>query len=339
MIGESSIQNVMDLLYLKGADLAVVQSDVLSQLKRNKRLPGIEERIQFLTKLHSEEFHVLSRMKYLCLADLAGRKVNFGLEGSGSALTAEAVFGALQVKVQPLYMDQGAAIERLKSGEIDATVLVSGKPSTAFEKIRYTDRVHFLDVEFGETLQKDYLPAIMTHDDYPDLIAPNETVGTIAVSAVLAVLNVKPGTEQYKKVSRFVERFFAHLEDLRQPPRHVKWQEVNPSLPLTGWVRFAPAQQWLASHPVPVTSFAPPTPTASSEPAPGSNDATPSADSSTISSAETAQAQGASAPAEISDRTRELFQSYLQDRNATSGGNREELFNDFVRWYQQKNPN
>ena len=321
MAGESSIQNVMDLLYLKGADLAVIQSDVLAQLKRTKRVPGIEERIQYITKLHSEEFHVLSRMKYLCLADLAGRKVNFGLEGSGTALTAEAVFGALQVKVQPLYLDQPTAIEKLKSGEIDAAVLVSGKPSPAFEKIRYTDRVHFLDVEFGEPLQKDYLPAIMTHDDYPDLIATNETVGTIAVSAVLAVVNVKRGTEQYAKVSRFVESFFANLDKLRQPPRHPKWQEVNPALPLTGWVRFSTAQDWLANNPTPV--IAQPTvsqPGSLGNPVfPATTEATPLA--------------------ENSDRTRELFQSYLQNQDTSSGRSREELFNEFVHWYQQKSPN
>jgi TRAP transporter TAXI family solute receptor len=323
MVGESAIQNVTDLLYLKGADLAVVQSDVLFHLKRTKRLPGIEERIQYITKLHSEEFHVLARMKYNCLADLNGRRVNFGLEGSGTALTAEAVFEANQVKVQPQYMDQATALEKLKSGEIDATVLVSGKPSAVFEKIRYTDRVHFLDVDFGESLQKDYLPAIMTHDDYPDLIAPNETVGTIAVSAVLAVVNAKAGTEQHRKVSRFVESFFANLDKLRQSPRHVKWQEVNTALPLTGWVRFSAAQQWLVDNPQPAA----PAPVA---PVPAPASVAPSITGSVAP--EQPAANGG-------DGTREMVQRFLQNREAASGENREVLFNDFVRWYQQKNPN
>lgn len=313
MVGESAIQNVTDLLYLKSADVAVVQSDVLSQLRRTKRLPGIEERIQYITKLHSEEFHVLSRMKYLCLADLTGRKVNFGLEGSGTALAAEAVFEANQVKVQPQYMDQATALEKLKSGEIDATVLVSGKPSAIFDRISYKDRVHFLDVEFGENLQKDYLPTIMTHDDYPDLIAPNETVGTVAVSTVLAVVNAKAGTEEHRKITRFVESFLANLDKLRQPPRHVKWQEVNPYLPLTGWARFSAAEQWLANNPAPATPA--------------------------VSFSSTPAAAPARANAEPSERTRELVQRYLGSREGASGENREELFNDFVRWYQQKDPN
>ncbi len=77
MVGESSIRNVSDLSYLKGVDVAVVQSDVLSHLRRTKRMPGLEDQLQYVAKLHSEEFHVLSRMKYLCLADLAGAQGEF----------------------------------------------------------------------------------------------------------------------------------------------------------------------------------------------------------------------------------------------------------------------
>ena len=117
MVGESSIRNVSDLSYLKGVDVALVQSDVLSHLKRTKRMPGIEDQLQYIAKLHSEEFHVLSRMKYMCLGDLAGRKVNFGPAGSGSALTAQAVFEASKVQVDPQYMDQTTASEKLRKGE------------------------------------------------------------------------------------------------------------------------------------------------------------------------------------------------------------------------------
>ena len=41
MVGESSIRNVSDLSYLKGVDVAVVQFDVLSHLRRTRRMPGL----------------------------------------------------------------------------------------------------------------------------------------------------------------------------------------------------------------------------------------------------------------------------------------------------------
>ncbi|MEJ2227196.1 MAG: TAXI family TRAP transporter solute-binding subunit [Alphaproteobacteria bacterium] len=249
MVGTSAIQNINDLFALENVDLAIVNMDVLTYLKRNKRMPGIEERIRYIAKLHSEEFHLLSRMKYMCLAELTGRKVNFGPEGSSSALTAQAVFAASKVQVQPQYLDPAVAIEKLRTGEIDATVFVSGKPTSAFSKIRYTDSVHFLDVAYDGDLQQNYLPAIMTHDDYPDLIAPNETVSTIAVSAVLITGASSPKSPGYKKLTRFVERFFSRFDELEEKPNHTKWREVNFKLPISGWARFLPAEKWVTAHP------------------------------------------------------------------------------------------
>lgn len=249
MLGESSIRNVTDLFYLKGVDAVIVQSDVLGHLRRINAMREIDNRLQYVAKLHSAEFHVLSRMSYLCLADLSGRKVNFGPTGSGSALTAQTVFEASRVEVQPSYLPYDAAAEQLRKGELDAVVFVSGKPAAAFDRIRHMDGVHFLDVDFSDILQRDYLPAILTHDDYPDLIAPEETVSTIAVSAVLAVAKVPERTERYARLDRLVDRFFTKIEEFRKAPHHAKWREVVVSAPVNGWTRFPAAQQWLKNHP------------------------------------------------------------------------------------------
>lgn len=319
MVGESSILNVSDLTYLKGVDVAVVQSDVLSHLRRTKRMPGIEDQLQYVAKLHSEEFHVLSRMKYLCLADLTGRKVNFGPAGSGSALTAQAVFEASKVQVEPQYLDQATAVEKLRKGELDASIFVSGKPSVAFDTIRFTEGVHFLDVEFVEGLQRDYLPAIMTHDDYPELIAPNETVSTIAVSAVMAVYKSPPKSERYLKLERFIDRFFTKFEQFKERPYHAKWQEVTLSAPVTGWTRFPVAQQWLKDHP---------------------DSAAAKTGSGTLRGIEPGAVEN---PAELGEKeagdVRELFERFRRANPSVDGADREALFKDFVRWYQQSNLN
>ena len=319
MVGESSIRNLSDLSYLKGVDVAVVQSDVLSHLRRTKRMPGIEDQLQYVAKLQSEEFHVLARMKYLCLADLSGRKVNFGPAGSGSALTAQTVFEASKVQVEPLYMDQAAALEKLRKGEIDATVFVAGKPTFALAGMRYTEGLHFLDVEFVEGLQRDYLPAIMTHDDYQDLIAPNETVSTVAVSAVMAVYKSPPKSERHQKLERFVDRFFSKFEQFRERPYHAKWQEVTLSAPVAGWSRFPVAQQWLKDHP---------------------DSAAAKTGSGTLQGIEPGAVEN---PAKLGDKeagdVRELFERFRRANPAVEGADREALFKDFVRWYQQSNLN
>jgi TRAP transporter TAXI family solute receptor len=313
MIGDSSIRNVTDLFYIQGVDIAVVQSDVLSYLKRANRLPGLADRLQYIAKLHSEEFHVLSRMKFLCLADLSGRKVSFGPAGSGSALTAQAVFEASKVQVQPQYLDYTAAAEKLRNGEIDAAVFVSGKPASVFGRLRYTDGVHFLDVEFADDLRRDYLPAILTHDDYPDLIAPEETVGTIAVNAVIAAVKPRPGSRGTAKLNRFVERFFSRLQDLRKHPNHVKWREVSLTAPVAGWTRFPEAEQWLKDNA-----------TLSAAQAVSGRD-----DGFNVAELRDFRELSAVDPEKI----RSLFEKFSRDYGPASGEDRDKLFKEFLRWY------
>lgn len=319
MIGEGSIRNVTDLTYLKGVDIAIIQSDVLSLLRRTKRMPGIEDQLQYLAKLHSEEFHVLSRMKYLCLADLTGRKVNFGPAGSGSALTAQAIFEASKVQVQPQYLDYATGLEKLRKAELDAVVFVSGKPSPAFDHIRFTDAVHFLDVDFVDEVQRDYLPAILTHDDYPELIAENETVSTIAVSAVLAVAKSPPKSERYRKLERFVDALFGKIDQFRMPAHHAKWREVALSAPLAGWTRFPAAQQWLKDHPESAAARTSPAATLDAE----------SGRLQNLSGIDEPEAK----------KIQILFEMYKRDRESTDKDNSEKLFSEFIRWYQQRSLN
>ncbi len=249
MAGKGSIQNLSDLLTLKEVDIAIVQSDVLTRVAKIPRQPTLQSRVQYVAKLYSEEFHVLSRMQFMCLQDLTGRRVSFGPKDSGMAVTAEAVFEANGIAVDPLYLDHDDAIERLRRGELDAVVSVGGKPSRAFDKITHKDKVHFLDVEYLPGLQAAYLPAIITAEDYPGLVAPNESVATIAVSTVMAVQGVPPSSERFRILSRFSERFFASVEKFKTSGSFSpKWREVDIRAPLKGWQRFPAAERWLLSN-------------------------------------------------------------------------------------------
>jgi TRAP transporter TAXI family solute receptor len=297
MAGKGSIQNINDLLTIRAVDMAIVQSDALARFLKISRQPGIQTRMQYLVKLYSEEFHVLSRMQFLCLQDLTGRRVSFGPKDSGMAITAEAVFEANNIAVDPLYLDHEEALDRLKRGEIDALVYVGGKPSRAFDKITHKDKAHFLDVEYLPGLQASYLPAIITSEDYPNLVAPNESVATIGVSTVLAVHNWPAQSERFRVVSRFTERFFASIDRLKSGSFSAKWREVNINAPLKGWQRFQPAERWLLAN---------------------------------------AQAKVQPATAAGAQQLKTMLQKFVESQRGSSAG-QEELFNQFVRWYQQQN--
>ena len=245
IIGKGSVQNITDILYLRGIDIGIVQSDVLTFITRQGTHPTIEQRIRYITKLYNEEFHLLAGEDIKTIQDLAGRKVNFGIAGSGTYMTASTVFNSAEVNVEPVSYDQALALEKLKSGEIAGMVYVAGKPTGLFRNLESVDGIHFVDVPPTPKLLETYLPSLFTHEDYPLLVAEGEQIETVAVGAVMAVYNWDPQTDRYRKVENFVKAFFDNFDEFLKTPRHQKWQEVNLAAVVPGWIRFKPAEQWL----------------------------------------------------------------------------------------------
>lgn len=244
-LGKGSVQNITDLLYLKGVDLGIVQSDVLSYVRKQNLHPNIAQRIRYITKLYNEEVHILAGEDIKQIADLAGKKVNVDVAGSGTAITAQTLFDTLGLKVEATNFDQALALEKLKNNEIAAIIYVAGKPTDLFRNIEPGAKLHFVPISLTPDLLQIYLPSLLTHDDYPGLIPSGETTDTVAVGAVLAVYNWDPANERYKRVAGFVEAFFDGFAEFLKPPRHPKWQEVNLAAEVPGWTRFQPAQDWL----------------------------------------------------------------------------------------------
>lgn len=250
VIGEGSLQNVADALYLKGIDIGIVQSDVLAYVKREGIHPSIERRINYITKLYNEELHLIVGPGIESIADLARKKVNFGSEAGGTFMTASIVFETLDVEVQPTNFDQALALEKVKSGELAGTVYIVGKPASLFRSIEAEDGLRLLPVPYTPELLQTYLPAQLSNNDYPGLIPEGQRVETLAVGAVMAVYNWKPDTWRYAKVERFIDAFFSQFNEFRQAPRHPKWREVSLTAQLPGWTRFPPAERWLATNQV-----------------------------------------------------------------------------------------
>ncbi len=245
IVGKGSVQNTLDIMFLRGVDVGIVQSDVLAYLKRERPVPGVEKSMQYIAKLYNEELHLLGGKQIANVADLAGKKVNVDVRGSGTFITASLVFERLGITIEPTHFDQALALEKLKTGEIAALAYVAGRPTRLFRDVRAEDGLRFIPVPGSDALLEVYLPAALESTDYPGLIATGETVETIAVGAVMAVYGWQRGSDRYLRVSRFVEAFFNRFPEFVQPPRHAKWKEVNLAARLPGWTRFAAAETWL----------------------------------------------------------------------------------------------
>jgi TRAP-type uncharacterized transport system substrate-binding protein len=243
VIGKGSQQNLIDLRALRGIDLAIVQTDVLERARRPGA--GLDASFTYVAKLHNEELHVLAGPAIKQLSDLAGKKVNFGVPGGGTAVTGPAVFDLLKLKVEATSFEQPLALAKLRAGEIAALAYVTGKPAPLFMTLRATDGLHFVAVPLEPQLLSSYVPTRLSPEDYPDLVAAGQSVDAIAVGTVLLAANLLPESERYRNLVQFVDAFFTQFPRLLEAPRHPKWQEVNLAADLPGWRRFPTAESWL----------------------------------------------------------------------------------------------
>jgi TRAP-type uncharacterized transport system substrate-binding protein len=243
-------RNIRDVRYLRGVDIGLTQTSILNSFRRsNERLGQVDDKIVYIAKLFNEEVHLVARPNITSIQQLKGLKVNLDAKGSGTSYSMRDLFKALEIDVEEVSMSQLEAIEKVRSGEIAATALIAGKPVRSMLKLTRGDRLHLVQIPYPTQLASDYLPATLSHDDYPELIAPNETVDTVAVGAVLIAYNwQKSNADRYRRVQRFVEAFFPKIAEFQKPPRHPKWREVNIAATLPGWTRFEAAQQWLDSQ-------------------------------------------------------------------------------------------
>jgi uncharacterized protein len=251
IVGFGGPRNIRDVRYLRGVDIGLTQTNILNDFRRSNERMGQTEnnKIAYIAELFKEEVHLVTRPNITSIEGLRGLKVNLDARGSGTSYSMRDLFKALGIEVEEVSMSQAEALEKVKSGEIAATALIAGKPVRAISKLTGTDRLHFVPIPYPGQLISNYLPATLDHDDYPDLIAPGETVDTVAVGAVLIVYNwPKTNVDRYRRVQRFVEAFFPRIADFQRPPRHPKWHDVNLAATLPGWTRFEAAQAWLDSH-------------------------------------------------------------------------------------------
>lgn len=235
---EGSVRRTEDLLYLKGVDVAVVQSDVLDFYRKEQLYPDIEQHIRYIAPLFNEEIHIVAKRGIGSIYDLSNRQVSFGPRGSGSFMTASNIFDNLGIQVQVVNLPFEVGLDKLRQGDIDAWIRVAGKPVSQLEDIKWEDGLHLLAIP-GDRIQGAYHAASFTARDYPQFIAPANQVQSLAVTAVMAAYNFAADHPRRRKIERFVRRFREKFPELLQSEYHPKWQETDLEAEVPGWQRFS----------------------------------------------------------------------------------------------------
>jgi TRAP-type uncharacterized transport system substrate-binding protein len=235
--------NVNDLLYLKGVDAAIINTDSLEEYK--SQVPQIRQRITYVLSLFPSELHIFVRPEIQSLADLAGKKVNFNTQGTAAAYSGPLIFSRLGLEVEKTFIPHPVALEQMRRGEIAGVVFVTSKPVDAFVKGRWDPGFRFLPVDYSSKFEDYYLPSYLDASDYPNLVAKGERIATIAVPTILAAYNWRPGSDRYRRIARFTDDLFSRVDKLQAPGFDPKWKDINVSASVPGLPRFQPAQEWI----------------------------------------------------------------------------------------------
>jgi len=243
IVTRGATENLNSLLYLRGVDTAIINSDALEEYKI--QAPDIQRRITYLLNLFPSELHIFVRPEIESLQDLAGKKVNFNTQGTAAAYSGPLIFSRLGINAEKTFIPHQVALEQMRKGEMAAVVFITSKPVDAFVKGRWEPGFKFLPVKYESKFEDYYLPAVLEAGEYPGLIKQGERVSTIAVPTALVAFNWQPQTNRYQRVARFVDFLFTRIDKLQAAGFDPKWKSINLAATVPGLDRFAAAQEWL----------------------------------------------------------------------------------------------
>jgi TRAP-type uncharacterized transport system substrate-binding protein len=240
-------ENLNSLLYLRGVDLAIINSDALEEYRI--AFPDIRRHVTYLLNLFPSELHIFVRPEIQSLQDLAGKKVNFNTLGTAAAYSGPLIFSRLGVDVDKTFIPHQVALQQMRKGEMAAVVFITSKPVDAFLRGQWEPGFRFLPVPYDSKFEDYYLPAVLEAAEYPALIKPGERISTISVPTVLVAYNWSAGSNRYQRVARFTEYLFNRVDKLQVAGFDAQWKAINLRATVPGLTRFPAAQEWLERQP------------------------------------------------------------------------------------------
>jgi TRAP-type uncharacterized transport system substrate-binding protein len=235
--------NLNSLLYLRGVDLAIINSDSLDEYRI--QIPDLRRHVTHLLTLFPSELHVFVRPEIKSLQDLAGKKVNFNTLGTTAAYSGPLMFSRLGIDIEKTFIPHQLALQQMRTGDMAAVVFVTSKPVDAFLRGQWEPGFRFLPVAYDAKFEDYYLPAALEASDYPALIKSGERIATLSVPTILVSYNWPSGSNRYQRVARFTDYLFGHIDRLQVAGFDPKWKTINLRAAVPGLDRFVPAQEWL----------------------------------------------------------------------------------------------
>ena len=240
---DGSVENVYAVFNRPNTQLGIVQADVLAFISRsqtNQTLKQIAKKTKLVFPLYNEEVHLLGRRDINSFADLTGRRVAIGEDGSGTYLTAKLIFEISEVApAEMVNIGTEQALAQLKAGKIDAMFYVAGYPVKLFkENVTNQDGLSLVPIS-DKSVTEFYPTAKIPANTYP---YQTEEVQTIAVKAVLISFDFR--TTHCDNVGKFAKIVYDNFDWLKKNG-HPKWNQVDLNYNLKGWEQYDCVQKYL----------------------------------------------------------------------------------------------
>jgi uncharacterized protein len=217
-----SFDNI-NLLGLEKVDLAILQLDVLkvtSDAMQAKAGFNVLKELKVILNLYFEEIHVITKNDGIrSLSQLEGKKVAVGPERSGSALTAEVLLAAYDLRVEKFFDAPNDALQKLERGELDALIFVGGAPVPAFEKLDPSFR--FVRLPSNPLLEQLYQRKKIDKGVYPWA----GEVETFAVPSVIMTRD-RRDSDYVALIQRLLLAILSNKENL-DATGHPKWKSAQ----------------------------------------------------------------------------------------------------------------
>ena len=236
----------IDTMELEDAQLGFVQSDVMAYAYNGERL--FEEKVDCFSTvaaLYMEQVQIVTLNPDIkTVADLKGKSVSIGDQGSGVYFNAIDVLGAYdltEADIKPQYLSFGDSAENLQDGKIDAAFVVAGAPTTAVTTLAASNDVYLVSLD-DEHIDK----LIASSPYYSKNVIPKtayntpDDVTTVAVGAVVIARNDVSDADVYN----FLYGVFENIDTLG----HDKAKELS--------LEFASSVTAVPYHPGAVAYFA-----------------------------------------------------------------------------------
>ena len=198
--------------------LGFVQSDVMSYAYSGTNLfEAPINSFSVIAAMYMEQVQIVTLDPEIkTVADLEGKTVSIGAQGSGvyfNALDVLGAYGLTEEDIDPVYQSFGDSVESLQDGKIDAAFIVAGAPTNAVTSLAATNDVYLV------SLDSEHIASLIETSPYysestitADVYGTPEDVTTVAIAAVIIVDNDVPEDTVYSITSAIFENLDAISE-------------------------------------------------------------------------------------------------------------------------------